>query len=192
MVGGRSRKMGQKFHLKRISFSVLRPYIIWMREPSRVSFESKKYPYSKDVDYSKNPSLYEIGRGQQGVLICQPYKSELYPIWRFRTEEIAKESAQKIYQKFKQYLRKEDFVGADMAKKYLHMGFTRSRRYANHKSGKKWSKSGDSWEILPQEKDWETNEKARSARIFYSYWKMAREDSEYLSQKERFILLKSE
>jgi hypothetical protein len=163
-----------------------------MREPSRVTFESKKYLYSKEVDYSKNPGLYEIGRGQQGVLICEPYKSDLYPIWRFRTEEIAKESAKKIYQKFKQYLRKEDFVGADMAKKYLHMGFTRSRRYANHKSGKKWSKSGGSWEILPQEKDWETNEKARSARIFYSYWKMAREDSEYLSQKEKFILLKSE
>ena len=27
-----------------------------------------------------------------------------------------------------------------MAKKYLHMGFTRSRRYWNHSSGKKWEK----------------------------------------------------
>ena len=163
-----------------------------MREPSHVSFDSKKYPYRKDIDYSKNPDLYEIGRGQQGVLICEPYKSELYPLWKFRTEEIAKESAEKIYRKFKSYLKRGDFVGADMAKKYLHMGFTRSRRYANHKSGKKWSKEGEEWKILPQEKDWDTNEKARSASIFYDYWKTAREDSEYLEQKERFIRTKSE
>lgn len=163
-----------------------------MREPSHVSFNSKKYPYRKDIDYSKNPDLYEIGKGQQGVLICEPYKSELYPLWRFRTEEIAKESAEKIYRKFKAYLRRGDFVGSDMAKKYLHMGFTRSRRYANHKSGKKWSKDGEEWSILPQEKDWETNEKAKSAKVFYSYWKIAREDSDYLEQKRRFIQSKSE
>lgn len=163
-----------------------------MKELSYVSFDTKKYPYSREIDYSKQPLLYEIGRGQQGVLICEPYKSHLYPIWKFRTEEIAKESAEKIFQKFKEYLQKEDFVGADMAKKYLHMGFTRSRRYANHKSGKKWSNESGEWKILPQEKDWETNEKARSARVFYSYWKAAREDEEYLLQKGRFIRLKTE
>ena len=161
-----------------------------MKEPSYVSFEAKKYPYSREIDYSKQPLLYELGRGQQGVLICEPYKSHLYPLWKFRTEEIAKESAEKIFQKFKEYLLNKDFVGADMAKKYLHMGFTRSRRYANHKSGKKWSKESGGWKILPQEKDWDTNEKARSARVFYSYWKSAREDTEYLSQKKAFTLSK--
>ena len=161
-----------------------------MKEPSYVSFEAKKYPYSREIDYSKQPLLYELGRGQQGVLICEPYKSHLYPLWKFRTEEIAKESAEKIFQKFKEYLLNKDFVGADMAKKYLHMGFTRSRRYANHKSGKKWSKEDVGWKILPQEEDWDTNEKARSARVFYSYWKSAREDAEYLSQKKAFTLSK--
>lgn len=163
-----------------------------MKEPSYVSFESKKYPYSREIDYSKSPLLYEIGRGQQGVLICEPYKSQLYPIWKFRTEDIARESAEKIFQKFKDYLAQGDFVGADMAKKYLHMGFTRSRRYANHKSGKKWSNESGEWKILPQEKDWDTNEKARSAKVFYSYWKQAREDEEYLTQKKKFISLKLE
>jgi len=163
-----------------------------MKEPSYVSFESKKYPYSREIDYSRSPLLYEIGRGQQGVLICEPYKSQLYPIWKFRTEDIARESAEKIFQKFKDYLAQGDFVGADMAKKYLHMGFTRSRRYANHKSGKKWSNESGEWKILPQEKDWDTNEKARSAKVFYSYWKQAREDEEYLAQKKKFINLKLE
>lgn len=161
-----------------------------MKEPSYIAFESKKYPYNREIDYSVNPLLYEIGKGQQGVLICEPYKSQLYPLWKFKTEVIAQESAEKIFQKFKDFLHQEDFVGADMAKKYLHMGFTRSRRYANHKSGKKWTKESGEWEILPQEKDWESNEKAMSARVFYLFWKAARETPLYLEQKRLFTLMK--
>ena len=94
--------------------------------------------WSPSIDYRKNPYLYEIGRGQQGVLVCEPYKSELCQHWKFKTPKDAKASAEKIYRMFLEYLWDGDFVGADMAKKYLHMGFTRSRRYANHKSGRKW------------------------------------------------------
>ena len=52
---------------------------------------------------------------------------------------------------FLDYLKQEDFVGADMAKKYLHMGFTRARRYWNHSSGKKWTRENGKWEILPKD-----------------------------------------
>ena len=31
-----------------------------------------------------------------------------------------------------------DFIGANMCRKFLEMGFTRARRYANHKSGRKY------------------------------------------------------
>ena len=31
-----------------------------------------------------------------------------------------------------------DFIGMDMCRKFLEMGFTRARRYANHKNGKKY------------------------------------------------------
>ena len=40
--------------------------------------------WNPETDYRANPHLYEVGRGQQGVLICQPYKSEILPHWRFR------------------------------------------------------------------------------------------------------------
>lgn len=39
------------------------------------------------------------------------------------------------------YLENNDFIGADMARKFLQMGYTRSRRYANHKSGRKYKSS---------------------------------------------------
>ena len=38
------------------------------------------------------------------------------------------------------YRDKEDFIGMDMCRKFLEMGFTRARRYANHNSGRKYKK----------------------------------------------------
>lgn len=144
----------------------------------------ENYSWKKGIDYEANPFLYEIGKGQQGVLICEPYKSRLHPIWRFKTPAEADESRRAIYNEFLHYLGKGDFVGADMCKKYLHMGFTRARRYANHKSGKKYAADGS---ILPQETDWATNQKAESAKLFYEYWVAARTHETYLELKQNFI-----
>lgn len=84
--------------------------------------------------------MYRVGKGEQGVLICEPYKSEIGAFWRFKTPEIAIKSSQKILELFYAYLEIPDFVGADMARKYLQMGFTRSKRYANYKKGIKYDK----------------------------------------------------
>ena len=99
------------------------------------------------VDFKQHPELYRIGKGEQGVLLVQPYKSEILPHWRFKTPQVAYRSANKIYGMFLDYKAKEDFVGMDMAHKFLQMGYTRSRRYANHKSGRKYAEG--SKEILP-------------------------------------------
>ena len=81
--------------------------------------------------------LYRIGRGEQGVLLVRPYTDQICKYWRFKTPEIAKTSAKKIYTMYADYRAKNDFVGMDMCRKFLEMGFTRARRYANHKDGKK-------------------------------------------------------
>ena len=132
------------------------------------------------IDYKRNPELYHIGRGQQGVLICEPYKSNICQHWRFKTVQEAELSSQKILSMFYDFVDKEDFVGADMAKKFLHMGFTRARRYANHRDGKKYNPDGS---IIPQEPDALTCEKAESAKVFYKTWKEARENEKYLQMK---------
>ena len=153
--------------------------------PSYVGFKSKEYHWKPNIDYRENPHLYKVGRGQQGVLICQPYKSELHIHWRFKTIEEATISSRKIYQMFLEYLENQDFVGADMAKKYLHMGFTRARRYWNHSSGKKWTKQNGKWEILP--KDHNVERFFRSSNIFKDYWKLARENEDYRKMKKEFM-----
>ena len=82
----------------------------------------------RTVDFRAQPELYRVGKGEQGVLLVQPYKGEILPHWRFRTPEVAQESADTIYKLFEAYLKDEDFVAGDMARKFLQMGFTRSRR----------------------------------------------------------------
>ena len=92
-----------------------------------------KFDYSldyKNLDLRKHPELYRVGKGEQGVLLVEPYKSEILPFWRFKTPQIAQESSAKIYQLFLDYRKEKDFVGMDMARKFLQMGITRARRYA--------------------------------------------------------------
>ncbi|WP_226681720.1 DUF4385 domain-containing protein [Sutcliffiella horikoshii] len=130
------------------------------------------------IDFRKNPELYRVGRGEQGVLLVEPYKSEILQHWRFKTPEIAKESSEKIYQMFLDYKENEDFVGMDMARKFLQMGYTRARRYTNYKGGKKYDEKG---EVNERQID---PVKAESAAIFKEKWKLAREDKDYLKRKK--------
>lgn len=143
--------------------------------------EQMAFDYELDFDninFREQPDLYRVGRGEQGVLLVEPYKSEILPHWRFKTPEIAKESSDKIYQMYLTYKDNQDFVGMDMARKYLQMGYTRARRYANYKGGKKYDDNGDIKERTIDE------EKAKSAAIFEEKWKIVRTDEEYLKLKK--------
>ncbi len=137
-----------------------------------------KFDYSldyKNLDLRKNPELYRVGKGEQGVLLVEPYKSEILPYWRFKTPEIARVSSDKIYEMFLEYKKQKDFVGMDMARKFLQMGITRARRYANHPSGRKYKKGTS--EIIPIEG--EDKVKAESALIFSEKYYLAKNDVEY-------------
>lgn len=131
-----------------------------------------------NINFRKQPELYRVGRGEQGVLLVEPYKSEILQHWRFKTPEIAKESSDKIYQMYLDYKENNDFVGMDMARKYLQMGYTRARRYANYKGGRKYNKDGE-----VKERDIDP-EKSESAAIFEEKWIKVREDEGYLKLKK--------
>ena len=70
----------------------------------------------KTLDFRSTPELYRIGKGEQGVLLVQPYKGEILPHWRFKTVAEAKKSSATIYKMFLAYLKANDFPGADMAR----------------------------------------------------------------------------
>lgn len=150
------------------------------RKPLYLNFDLEHYSWKRDVNYRKDPQAYRIGKGEQGVLICEPYKTEIGQYWRFKTPEIAKESSRKIFELFHRYLKVSDFVGADMARKFLQMGYTRSRRYTNYKGGRKYDKNRDYAEL---KRGTGEAEKAVSAAIFYKKWKSAEADPTYSRMK---------
>ena len=126
----------------------------------------KEFDYSidyKNTLFVPNDSRYRIGRGEQGVLLIRPYTEDICKYWRFKTVQEARVSSQRIYDLYCEYKESRDFVGMDMCRKFLEMGFTRARRYANHADGRKYDAKGN---VKPQEPDALTSEKAISARIF--------------------------
>ena len=109
--------------------------------------------------------------------MVEPYKSELLPLWRFATPADARASAAALEARFRAYLSAGDFVGADMARKFIQMGYTRARRYANYAGGRKYDASG---KVRDRGND---PTKAESAAIFDEAWRRVREDEAYLTMK---------
>jgi hypothetical protein len=153
------------------------------RKPSYLNFSKEDYPWKPNIDYRLHPELYRVGKGEQGVLICEPYKSEIVAHWRFKTPDIAEESSTSIFCMFEEYLKQDDFVGADMARKFLQMGYTRARRYTNYKGGKKYDKENN---YALKEKGTGDPDKAISADIFYNKWKEAKSNEHYKALKKQW------
>lgn len=142
----------------------------------------KAFDYQRDftqIDFRQHPEQYQVGRGEQGVLMVEPYKGEILPHWRFKTVAMAETSSEKIMALFETYRSQDDFVGMDMARKFIQMGYTRARRYANHKGGKKYDAEGNVLPYLVNE------EKAEAAAVFKACWDKIRADKDYLARKKK-------
>ena len=119
------------------------------------------------MDWTTNNLTSQIQRlanfivleGRARSAIGTPYTNDICAHWRFVDEPTARKSADKIYQMYLGFKTQGDFIGMDMARKFLEMGFTRARRYANHSSGRKYDKT--SGKVRPQEKDWRTSTKPK-------------------------------
>lgn len=129
---------------------------------------------------------YRIGRGEQGVLTFEPYKSTLLPLWRFRTPEIARQSVSDLWQQFEKFDKEDDFVGMDMARKFIQMGMTRAKRYANHAGGRKYNKNTGK-ELPKSESHEDKKEKEEASQVFRDAWNRCRSHEGYKKKKVRFL-----
>ena len=121
----------------------------------------------------------------------QPYKDELLLHWRFATPDQARTSSETLLAMFARYVADGDVVGADMTRKYLQMGYTRARRYANHRGGRKYDgpvpagrrgvSGAHGRRELPRDVD---PVKAESARIFKAAWDRVEADVDYVRMRQ--------
>lgn len=147
---------------------------------------------------------YRIARGEQGVLTFEPYKSILLPHWRFKTIPIATQSSQTLFDAFEHYVKAGDLVGADMARKFIQMGMTRAKRYANYKGGRKYDRTarkterdgggggggGERRELPRSEVHEGREEKLGASDVFKEVWKRCTSDERYLKLKNDFVMEK--
>lgn len=92
---------------------------------------------------------------------------------------------------FARYVADGDVVGADMTRKYLQMGYTRARRYANHRGGRKYDgpvpaelkgvSGAHGRRELPKDVD---PVKTESASIFKAAWDRAEADVDYVRRRD--------
>ena len=148
----------------------------------------KEFDY--DLDYKKldftdeeTRKLYRIGRGEQGVLLVRPYTNTICAHWRFKTPREAIISSNRIFGMYLDYRDEKDFIGMDMCRKFLEMGFTRSRRYANHNTGKKYDKEGN---VTPQEPDHMTSKYAESAKVFKKVRDIVAKNDVYVKMRKQW------
>ena len=148
----------------------------------------KEFDYDldyKSLDFTDEETrkLYRIGRGEQGVLLVRPYTNTICNHWRFKTPEIAVKSSNHIYGMYLDYRDQKDFIGMDMCRKFLEMGFTRSRRYANHHTGKKYDDEGN---VRPQEPDHATCKYAQSAKVFKKVRDIVAKSADYVRMRKEW------
>ena len=138
---------------------------------------------------------YKIARGEQGVLTFEPYKSILLPYWRFKTVPIAENSSTNLKVAFDHYVKAGDLVGADMSRKFIQMGMTRAKRYANHKGGRKYDRTereveaegGERKELPKSEGHVGRDEKLAASEVFKEAWRVCMADEKYLKLKQEFV-----
>lgn len=140
-------------------------------------------PTEYDHDFRRDPSCYRYSSDEKGVFKVQPYKDELLPLWRYKDEAAAEEASAALWERYEAYRADDDFVGMDMARKYLQMGFTRAMRYAKYPGGKKYDDDGQARE--PQ--TWADADKRAAAVVFKERWQAALDDPQYERLKQRHV-----
>ena len=68
-----------------------------------------------------------------------------------------------------------------MCRKFLEMGFTRARRYANHRDGKKYDENGN---IKHKSLIGQQVKRQYRAKIFKTYRDRVTKDSKYISMRK--------
>lgn len=112
------------------------------------------------------------------MLICQPYKNEILPFWRFKTPEIAKESSEKIYDMFLNYLNNLGQIWLINIYKWVLPEadvtlIIRGEYDAEHDYEQLEKGTGDP-------------EKAISAEIVFKKWQEAEENEKYKAMKKEW------
>lgn len=102
----------------------------------------------------------------------QLYESELSRLYRSETVDAAEDSAALIYACFREYVDREDYLGADVACSFLEFGYRQARR---------------NFEIHLHDIPCDIESTLQIASVFKSRWDKARMDPYFLSLRQSVL-----
>jgi hypothetical protein len=156
-----------------------------MADPVRGDISEVEDGPEYDLDFRDHPERYRHTSDERGAFKIEPYKSELLPEWGIATLADAEEGAATIHERYREYRADDDFVGMDMARKYLQMGWTRALRYAKYPGGQKYERADDGTRVERNPQEWYDEEKREIALVYREYLDRVREDPAYERAKRQ-------
>jgi hypothetical protein len=156
-----------------------------MGDPVRGAVREVEDGPEYDLDFRANPGRYRHTDDERGAFKIEPYKSELLPEWTIADLDGARRGAEAIFDRYREYRAAGEFVGMDMARKYLQMGWTRSLRYAKYPGGTKYETDEDGTRVEREPQQWYDEEKYEISQVYREHLDRVREDDAYRAAKER-------
>jgi len=75
--------------------------------------------FKSTINYKQNPDEYKYTTTTKGIGIVKPYKDQIEPHIKLGTQKEMEQTGNKLCQMFNTYLKRNDFIGADMIRKYV-------------------------------------------------------------------------
>lgn len=86
---------------------------------------SRNFNYNLDfanLNFKKEPSFYRVGTEETGIHVVEPYASLILKQFAVDTLGETKKTVIHVEHLFKTFKEENDFIGMDMARKYLQLG----------------------------------------------------------------------
>lgn len=146
---------------------------------------SKAFDYEQDftsINFRNHPERYQVGRGEQGVLLVEPNRVKSCPGGAIKTFHPQPNQLKKSTSCLRFIAGMMILLEWIWPENLYRWGiYTRARRYANYKGGKKYAEDGSTRERGNDPM------KAGAAAVFKKWWDKIRMDEDYLQRKREHI-----
>ena len=112
----------QLYFLYKITKSLKNKKILSQLNINSLKYRKKlKFPNNK-INYYKNPEYYVYTKYDNDTHLIQPYNKIITPLYNIDNNKEANYSCLQIFNLFNNYITNNDFIGADVCRKFIQLG----------------------------------------------------------------------
>ena len=112
----------QLYFLYEITKSLKNKKILLKLNINSLMYRKKlKFPIGT-IDYNKNPEYYIYTKTDKDAHLISPYNNIIKPMFNTDNNKEAKNSCLKIFNLFNNYIGNNNFIGADVCRKFIQLG----------------------------------------------------------------------